>query len=50
MPDPRVLDTDFHDATIVDMGNAAEPAVSRDDLSASASVANVSNPEYDMDS
>ena len=33
VPDPRVLDNGFHDATIVDMGDTAEPAVSEDDLS-----------------
>ena len=33
VPDPRVLDNGFHDATIIDMGDMAEPAVSEDDLS-----------------
>ena len=31
--DPRVLDKDVHDVTIVDMEDSAEPAVSEDDLS-----------------
>ena len=30
---PRVLDNGFHDATIIDMGDMAEPAVSENDLS-----------------
>ena len=33
IPDPRVLDGGFHDVTIVDMEDSAEPAVSEDDLS-----------------
>ena len=33
VPDPRVLDRGFHDVTIIDMGDAVEPAVSEDDLS-----------------
>ena len=33
VPDPRVLDNGFHDATIIDMGDMAEPAVLEDDLS-----------------
>ena len=33
VPDPRVLDRGFHDITIIDMGDAAELAVSEDDLS-----------------
>ena len=33
VPDPRVLERDFHDATIVDMGDLPEPSVSMDELS-----------------
>ena len=33
VPDPQVLDRGFHDVTIVDIGDVAEPAVSEDDLS-----------------
>ena len=33
IPNPRVLDNGFHDVTIVDMEDAAEPAVSEADLS-----------------
>ena len=33
VPDPWVLDNGFHDATIIDMGDMAEPAVSGNDLS-----------------
>ena len=33
VPDPRVLDNGFHDATIVDMGDTSGPVVSEDDLS-----------------
>ena len=33
IPDPRVLERGFHDATIVDMEDSAEPAVLEDDLS-----------------
>ena len=33
VPDPRVLDNGFHDATIIDMGDMAEPAVLENDLS-----------------
>ena len=33
IPDPRVLERGFHDVTIVDMEDSAEPAVSEDDLS-----------------
>ena len=31
IPDPRVLERGFHDVTIVDMEDSAEPAVSEDD-------------------
>ena len=43
VPDPRVLDNGFHDATIVDMGDTADPAVSEDDLSL------LRESEHDMD-
>ena len=33
VPDSRVLDRGFHDATIIDMGDVTEPAVLEDDLS-----------------
>ena len=33
IPDPRVLERGFHNATIVDMEDSAEPVVSEDDLS-----------------
>ena len=33
IPDPRVQDSGFHDVTIIDMEDSAEPAVSEDDLS-----------------
>ena len=33
VPDLRVLENGFHDATIIDMGDMAEPAVSENDLS-----------------
>ena len=33
IPDPRVLERGFHDVTIVDMEDTAEPAVSEADLS-----------------
>ena len=33
VPDPWVLDNGFHDTTIIDMGDMAEPVVSEDDLS-----------------
>ena len=33
IPDPRVLERGFHDVTIVDMEDSAEPAVWEDDLS-----------------
>ena len=32
VPDPRVLERGFHDVTIVDMEDSAEPAVSEADL------------------
>ena len=33
IPDPRVMERGFHDATIVDMGDSPEPSLSLDDLS-----------------
>ena len=33
VPDLRILNSGFHDVTIIDMENAAKPAVSEDDLS-----------------
>ena len=33
VPDPRGLDQNFHDATIVDMGDVPESSVSIPDLS-----------------
>ena len=32
IPDPRVLERGFHDVTIVDMEDLAEPSVSQDEL------------------
>ena len=33
IPEPRVLESGFHDVTIIDMEDTAEPAVSEADLS-----------------
>ena len=48
IPDPRDLDRGFHDVTIVDIEETAEPAVSEADLPASAPVAGDGGTEYDV--
>ena len=53
VPDPRVLDNGFHDATIIDMGDMAEPVVSEDDLflfRCQWPVASVGNSDMDAES
>ena len=48
IPDPRVLDSGFHEVTIDDMEDSAEPAVSEDDLSLLQLVASDGTAKYGM--